>query len=69
MTRTGGGRFSRVDMADDDHVDMRLLFTALTPPLDRYSGYFQHSPIFGQMEADEAREERRICVPHGGGSF
>lgn len=56
-------------MADDDHVDMRLLFTALKPLLDMYSGYFKHSPILGKMKADEARKEGRICVPHGGGSF
>lgn len=24
---TGSGRFARVDVADNDHVDVRLLFT------------------------------------------
>lgn len=60
---TGRSRLARVDVADNDHVDVRLLFTV---KMTFVSKYFI-SCNCGGTRNHENRRERDIDIPHGGG--
>lgn len=64
---TSGGGFARVDMANDDHVDMHLLFTVIRVIVSRVLMMMLMTPRL-LMDVWCLRKKSE-CVPHCGGSF